>query len=86
MPDPVTRPAKCRHIFDPNEWVWFQGGLAKGVKLGAYTGLTPEFTTQLIGCRGDAEGKKTDYVNITETGFDPPEAPALDILETALYY
>ena len=73
-------PAKCGDIWDPNEWLWFQGGKTKGVKLGAYTGLTPASKIHFIGCRGDAEGKKTGYVNTTDSAVDDR---AIDIFETS---
>ena len=84
--------AKCSGIFDPHEWIWFVGGKAKGVKVGAYTGLSQttsprtadelmklESTTQFIGCRGDADGKKTNFTRIASNYA----SAALYILETS---
>merc|ERR1719203_500530 len=61
--------ADCSDIFDRNEFIDFVGGKAKGVKLGRYT---PTSKIQFIGCRGDAQGKKIEHVEITHRAPDAP--------------
>jgi hypothetical protein len=71
---PLALPAKCPDIFDPDEWIPFVGGLAKGVTIGRYS---PLYNIQFIGCRGDQNGDKTDYIEKTEPGLPAPAPQAL---------